>query len=152
MTGRSDEPRDNVARSGACAAPSPDYGFGLRLHGVTVEQAREQVTQALAAEGFGVLTEIDVRATFKKKLGVDIPPYLILGACNPHLARMALERDPYAGLLLPCNVTLWEEAGDVVVTIANPAAMSRVTGDQRLQPMAEAAEAHLRGALVRIMA
>jgi uncharacterized protein (DUF302 family) len=130
----------------------PDYGFGIRLRDVTMEAARARVTEALAAEGFGVLTEIDVAATLMKKLGVKIPPYLILGACNPTLAHRAIELEPYIGLLLPCNVTLWQEGDEVAVTMASPDAMFTVTGDERLAPIAAEAERRLRGALGRIVA
>jgi len=130
----------------------PDYGFGTRLPGVTLEEARAKVTDAIASEGFGVLTEIDMRATLKKKLGVDIRPYLILGACNPVLAHRALDIEPYVGLFLPCNITLWQDEGDVVVTIASPEALIGVVADERLQPIADEAEHRLRCALERIVA
>jgi uncharacterized protein (DUF302 family) len=132
---------------------APDYGFGTRLSGVTMADARAKVTDAIASEGFGVLTEIDVRATLKKKLGVDVSPYLILGACNPALAHRALDIEPYVGLFLPCNITLWqEEEGDVVVTIASPEAMIGIVGDERLEPIAVEAEHRLRCALERLVA
>ena len=80
------------------------YGFETKLRDVTYADAVQMVTQELKKEGFGVLTEIDVRQTLKKKLDVDFRPYLILGACNPPLAKQALESEPQIGLLLPCNV------------------------------------------------
>lgn len=83
----------------------------------TVERAR----QALAEVGFGILCEIDVQATLKKKLGVDRPPFLILGACHPPSAHQVLEAEPQAGVLLPCNVTISEEGGAVVVRAMRPA-------------------------------
>lgn len=88
------------------------------------EQTMENITAALKAEGFGVLTRIDVQATMKEKLGVDFRPYAILGACNPSLAYRALSTDPLTGLLLPCNITV-ESTSDqhTIVRIADPLAM-----------------------------
>ena len=129
----------------------PEYGFGTVLRGVTLDQARAKVSEAIAAEGFGVLTEIDVRATLKNKLGVDVRPYLILGACNPALAHRALGIEPYAGLVLPCNIVLWQDGEDVLVMMASPEAMLGVLVDDRLQPIAEEAEYRLRCALERIV-
>ena len=99
------------------------YGFGRLLSDVTFEKARENVTDALKSEGFGVLTEIDVSQTLKKKLNLDFRRYIILGACNPGLAHRALIAEPEIGLLLPCNVVLQEEPGGVAVSIADPRAM-----------------------------
>lgn len=99
--------------------------LGAAIHlPVDMELAVARVSDALRTEGFGILTRIDVQATFKEKLGAEIRPYLILGACNPGLAQRALEADREAGLLLPCNVTLEEvEEGGTLVRIADPAAM-----------------------------
>ncbi len=130
---------------------TPDYGFGVRIPGATVEQARQQVIDALAAEGFGVVTELDVRAALAGKLGVDIGPYLILGACNPRLAQRALAIEPYVGLFLPCNVALWRGDGETIVTCANPDALVRLTGDNRLLPIADETERLLRLALARLV-
>jgi len=94
---------------------------------VDMEQALARVTDLLRSEGFGILTRIDVHATFKDKLGVEIRPYVILGACNPDLAHRALTADSRAGLLLPCNVTVEEVAeGGTLVRIADPATMLQV--------------------------
>lgn len=92
------------------------YSFSIQLEG-DVNTIEQQVIDALKEEGFGVLTEIDVQATLKKKLGIDQRPYKILGACNPSLAHQALEADPDIGLLLPCNVVLREEE-DETITVA----------------------------------
>jgi uncharacterized protein (DUF302 family) len=132
-------------------AVTPQFGFGVRLRDTTLDQARTEVVDALAEEGFGVLTEIDMGATLKRRLGVDVPPYLILGACNPTLAREALATEPYAGLLLPCNVTLWQEGNEIVVTSVSPRAMFQIVGDERLTLVVEEAERRLRGALERLV-
>lgn len=123
------------------------YGFGKVLESTTVEQARPRVTEALAAEGFGVLTEIDLQATLRAKLGVEHRPYLILGACNPALANQAVGIDPDIGLMLPCNVILREVDGGTRVSIVDPQAMFGVMEGQTLQPVADEAEARLRRAL-----
>ena len=93
-----------------------------------LEQARATVTAALKEQGFGVLTEIDVRATFKEKLGVEFGPYVILGACNPHIAHRALTADPSIGLLLPCNVTLRTVPGGTEVSLVDPEVLLSVAG------------------------
>src|SRR3972149_4019358 len=99
------------------------YAFGKAVD-MTYEQALERVTQALAKEGFGVLTEIDVAATLKKKLGKDMPPYKILGACNPQFAHRAIEAEPQIGALLPCNVVVRTgQAGKTIVDIMDPGAV-----------------------------
>jgi uncharacterized protein (DUF302 family) len=121
------------------------YGFVRRLESTSFDQARERVTAALKAEGFGVLTEIDVRDTLKKKLGVDFPRYIILGACNPTLAHRALSGEPEIGLLLPCNVVVREEpTGGVVVSIADPRAMFMLVENPSIAPVAQEADERLR--------
>src|SRR5688572_32134701 len=103
------------------------YGFGTRIN-VPYEKAIAKVKDALKEQGFGVLTEIDVRATLKKKLDVDFPPYVILGACNPKLAHAALEEAPGIGLLLPCNVVVTADGDDAVVSVISPSAMFAAVG------------------------
>lgn len=103
-----------------------------------------RVTEALKAEGFGVLTEIDVKETLKKKLGVEFRPYKILGACNPSLAHRALTVAPEVGLLLPCNVTVSQvEDGVIDISLVDPMAMLGVVSYPELGAVAEEAKARL---------
>lgn len=104
------------------------YGFGTTLS-VPFVEAVERTTAALKAEGFGVLTTIDVQQTLQEKLDVDFEPYVILGACNPQLAHRALLAEHELGLLLPCNVIVHEHAGESVVSIVDPARMLGVVRD-----------------------
>ncbi|MBK5189442.1 MAG: DUF302 domain-containing protein [Gemmatimonadaceae bacterium] len=120
------------------------YGIGTTVP-VPYTKAVERTKEALAAEGFGVLSEIDVAATLHKKLGVDFRPYVILGACNPPLAHRALLAERDIGLLLPCNVVVYEadEPGHSVVTVLDPVAAMRLSGNDAIQPIAEDVKARL---------
>ncbi len=109
------------------------------------ESAYARTVEALKAEGFGVLTEIDVKETMKKKLGVDFPPYKILGACNPPLAHRALTAAPEVGLLLPCNVTVRQlPDGAIEVALVDPLSMLGVVSAAELKPVADEAAARLK--------
>jgi uncharacterized protein (DUF302 family) len=121
----------------------PQLGLTVRMN-KNFEDTVTQVTAALKAEGFGVLTEIDVKDTLKKKLDVDFRPYKILGACNPPLAYRALNAAPEVGLLLPCNVTVAYVADDVTeVSIIDPLSMLGIVQHPDLEPVAEEARARL---------
>jgi uncharacterized protein (DUF302 family) len=113
------------------------YGFTRQVD-LSFEQALDKATLELQKEGFGVLTEIDVQATMKKKLNVDRSKYKILGACNPPLAHQALSADPLIGLLLPCNVVVFEdERGKTVVSAIDAKAMMSVVNRPEVIPVAE---------------
>ncbi len=119
------------------------YAFSTTTTG-SFPAALEKVTEALKAEGFGVLTEIDVAATFKAKLGIDSRPYKILGTCNPQFAHQAIAADPDIGLLLPCNVIVREETeGQVTVGFMDPAAVLGMVGNPQVTALGEAVRARL---------
>lgn len=112
------------------------YGFGKTV-ACTFDEAIERVTGALQAEGFGILSDIDVAATLKKKLGAELPPYRILGACNPALAQRAIAAEPSIGLLLPCNVLVRQTAaGEVNVEFMDTDAVLQLVGKPDIAELA----------------
>lgn len=127
------------------------YGFGKRVR-LPYEQAVERTREALASEGFGVLTEINVRETLKKKLDVDFRPYIILGACNPPLAHQALSNELDIGLLLPCNVVVYagDDEGTSVVQVMDPEAALALAGNTAITPVAREVKSRLERVLARI--
>jgi uncharacterized protein (DUF302 family) len=112
-----------------------------------VAEAVPRVKEALKAQGFGTLTEIDVQATLREKLGVEVAPYVILGACNPRLAHRALELEPDLGLLLPCNVVVHEHGDRTVVSALDPEVIADLADHPDLRPIAEEATELLDAAL-----
>ena len=130
--------------------PLPELSYGLQREvPVPFEDAVAATRDALAGKGFGVLTEIDVRATMRKKLDVDFRPYVILGACNPPLAHQALTAERAIGLLLPCNVVVYaaDAPGRSVVAVLDPVAQLGITGRDDIRPIAEKVRALLVGVL-----
>jgi len=127
---------------------NPAYGI-KRVVPLPMEEADRRVREELQKEGFGILTEIDVKATMKKKLDVDFKPYKILGACNPPLAHRALSEEEDIGLLLPCNVIVYagDEEGTSVVAIIDPRVQLGITGRDDIGPLAEEVGTRMKRAL-----
>ena len=125
--------------------------YGLKvLMDCDLEEAESRARSALAEEGFGILTEIDVKATLKAKIDIDRAPYKILGACNPMLANRALNAEEEMGLLLPCNVVVYEGADGTVVEALDPGIMSSVTDAHEMELIATEAREKLARAMVRL--
>ena len=113
--------------------------------------ARERTIEALGTEGFGILTEIDVQATMEKKLGVEFPPYTILGACNPPLAHQALTAEPDLGVLLPCSVVVYDHGdGTCTISALDPVRQFSLVKNPKVEPLAEEVRARIRRALERV--
>jgi uncharacterized protein (DUF302 family) len=133
--------------------PSHDvsYGFTRSLTGVGFDEVVRRTTEALAKEGFGVLTTIDLKETLKRKINVDFRRYLILGACHPHLAHRALGADLGVGLVMPCNVTVFEgDDGSTVVQMVRPVSMFPMVKSPGLEPILREADQCLARALAAI--
>lgn len=113
-------------------------------------EALDQVKAAFASEGFGTLTEIDMQATLKKKVDKDMDRYVIVGACNPHLASRALDAEPQIGVLLPCNVVVRESDGRVVVEAMDPGLMASISGNEGLAAIAGEARELINNALAKL--
>ncbi|MCZ7587435.1 MAG: DUF302 domain-containing protein [Gaiella sp.] len=123
------------------------------LHGTTTlpfADAVARVRETLKDEGFGVLSEIDVQATLREKLGEELEPYLILGACNPPYAHRALQLEPELGTLLPCNVVVYEHGGETHVSAVDPVAMLGIVGNKELDPVAAEIRARLERAVAKL--
>lgn len=125
------------------------YGYERSLPGISFDDAVARVKGSLASEGFGVLTEIDVQSTFRKKLNLPFRRYIILGACNPELAHRAMLAEPQIGLLLPCNVVIQEQDPErrTVVSVASPRAMFILADNPALEPIVKDAESRVRRVL-----
>jgi uncharacterized protein (DUF302 family) len=123
-----------------------EYGMAVRLRAPFTDAVR-RVSLALGQQGFGALTEIDVRETLRKKLGIEMEDYLIIGACNPPLAHRALDVDRRIGLLLPCNVVVRTDGAETVVEALDPKVMVAVADRAELAPIADEAAQRLRAAL-----
>lgn len=119
------------------------YTFQTRLP-LPVGEAIPQVLEQLKQEGFGVLMDLDIQATMKQKIGADIAPYHILGACNPQLAHQALAAEPEIGALLPCNVVVRADGDQAVVSFMDPQAMTQLTANPQVHAVAQEAETRLR--------
>jgi len=128
-----------------------NYAHTKPLPGLSIEAASKKVRELLATEGFGVLTEIDVQATLKKKINVERRPYLILGACNPTLANQVLEAEPAVGVFLPCNVDIFEgEDGTTYVQTIRPSVAFALIDNPKVKPIADEVDARLRRVLDKL--
>lgn len=127
----------------------PSYGMTKAVD-LPYEQAVARVTDALKAEGFGILTTIDVQKTMKEKLGADLDRYVILGACNPQLAHRALQAEQDIGLLLPCNVIVYATDGQTRVSVLDPQEALGIAGNAALAPIARQAKENLERALAAV--
>lgn len=125
------------------------YGFS-KTTDYTFEDAIQKVTDELKKEGFGVLTTIDVKDTLKKKLDVDFRKYTILGACNPPLAHQALQAEEELGLLLPCNVIVYEKENKTVVSVVDPMIMEHIIDNPNMKPVAEEVKKKLEKVLAAV--
>lgn len=131
--------------------PDTAMGMSRKIEGAGFDEAVTRTKDALKVEGFGVLTEIDIQATLKEKIGVDFRPYQILGACNPVLSHQVLQANPEFGLLMPCNVVVEMEQDGVRVTMADPAAMAAMSeASAAIQPIVVEARDKLKRALEAI--
>jgi uncharacterized protein (DUF302 family) len=130
------------------AQQTTNYGLSVEV-GLPYAQAVERIRTELGKEGFGVLTEIDVKATLKKKLDVDFRPYIILGACNPPIAHQALTAERDIGLLLPCNVVVYatDDPNKTTIAAIDPIEQLKVTGNTSIEPFAAEVRAKLERAL-----
>lgn len=127
------------------------YSISRELPDIPYEEALARVTELLGEEGFGILTEIDVKKTLKKKLNVTIPHYVILGACNPPLAHRALEAEPEIGVLLPCNVVVADRAGGgSTVSAMDPVEAFRLIDNPEVHPVAEKVRQRIQRVLERL--
>jgi len=126
-----------------------EYGIS-KVTGHSFEQAIEKVTEELKKEGFGVLTTIDLKETLKNKIDADIDKYTILGACNPNFAYRGLQAEQELGLLLPCNVIVYEKAGKVYVSAMNPELLTSVSGNEGLSDMSKEVKKILENVISRV--
>ena len=126
-----------------------NYAFRTELD-LSYKETLERVKEELQAEGFGVLTEVDVEKVMSEKLGVEFRPYTIIGACNPPLSSRAFNTNLEAGLVLPCNVIIYEQEGKSVVVIADPVTMISTLGDPRLDEVANEARIRLQRVIEKI--
>jgi uncharacterized protein (DUF302 family) len=128
-----------------------EYGY-VREVGLRFEEAVTKIEAALKTEGFGVLSQIDIQAKLKEKLGVEFPRYVILGACNPAIAYQALQEEINLGLLLPCNAVVYEQSGRIHVGVVDAAKMLSVVGNPAMEGMAQQVNEKLRRAVDHVAA